>query len=333
MSAFVNTYFLLSGIGTQIQLVIRINFKMERIMKESGFEPILEKIFKFSDTDTLLSCFSVNKYWNKVVQNPRLWFAKFKSAKMPEEILQKWNELVMKLQANVKLSQTLTRCMVRVVKNYEYHGFCSPEIAASKYGLVPILRFMATYTKIDFKKVETIANSVEKSGIHWGVWSGKVEILKYFLELGYDLNIPIYNDWTPFLLAVWYSRIEVIEFLASILENPLSRLLTRRTAFHVAADHGLHKSLKCLLKIKNDPNVKMSINDEALEGATPLHLATKKGHLECVKVLTSHGASTNCKRSDGYTPIHIAAKEGHSKVIELLPSWRMLINRFKLPVT
>ena len=326
---FVNTYFPISGTYfTEIQLVIRINLKMERIMKESGFEPILEKILKFSDTDTLLSCFSVNKYWNKVVQNPRLWFAKFKSAKMPEEILQKWKELVNTLQANIKLSKTLTKCMVKVLINHKTHGFCSPEIAASKYGLVPILRFMATYTEIDFRKVETNANSKNNySGIHWGVGSGKVEILKYLHELGYDLNIPIYDEWTPFLLAVWYERIEVIDFLSSVLENPISRLWHDRTVFHVAADHGRHESLKCLLKIKNDPNVKMLINHPDLVGATPLHMAAEKGHLESVKVLTSHGASTDCTRSDGYTPLHLAAKKGHLKIVEYLTSIMENVNQ------
>ena len=89
-------------------------------MRESGFEPILEKIFKLFDTATLLSCLSVSKYWNKV---------------------------------------------------------------------------------------------------------------------------PIDGQWTPFLTAVFCGRLEVVEFLASVLENPFSRLWYERTAFHMAAEYGLHESL------------------------------------------------------------------------------------------
>ena len=295
-------------------------------MKESGFEPILEKIFKVSDPTTLLTCLSVSKYWNKVVLNPTFWLTQLKLAKMPQELLQKWKELSNKLNDNVDLSQILAKCMIGVLKTHLV--FCSPEMAASALGLVPILKFMATYTKIDFRKVDTNANSKENySGIHWGVRSGKVEILKYLRELGYDLNIPIYNEWTPFLLAVWYERIEVIDFLSSILENPISRLWHDRTVFHVAADHGRHESLKCLLKIKNDPNVKMLINHPDLVGATPLHMAAEKGHLESVKVLTSHGASTDCTRSDGYTPLHLAAKKGHLKIVEYLTSIMENVNQ------
>ena len=88
----------------------------------------------------------------------------------------------------------------------------------------------------------------------------------------------------------------------------------------MAAEYGLHESLKCLLQIKNDPDVKMTSKDMTLNGATPLHLATEEGHFECVKVLTSFGASTDYKRSDGNTPLHIAAKEGHLKIAEHLNS-------------
>ena len=64
----------------------------------------------------------------------------------------------------------------------------------------------------------------------------------------------------------------------------------------------------------------MTSKEPALNGATPLHLAAEEGHLECVKILTSFGASTDCKRSDGYTPLHIAAKEGHLRIVEYLTS-------------
>ena len=295
-------------------------FKMEKVLEKPGFEPILEKIFKLSDAPTLMSCLFVNKYWNNVVQNPTFWLNKLKWAKMPEEILQKWKELSNKLQDNIDLSQILTKCMIGFFEKRQDLGFLSPEMAATALGFVPILEFMATYTKIDFCKVEK-SSKHNLSGIQHAIWSGKVEMVKYLHDLGYDLNIPIDEHWTPFLFAVWYSP-EVVKFLASVLKNPLSRLWNGRTAFHMAAEFGHHESLKCLLEIKNDPDVKMFG-----KGATPLQMAVGKGHLECVKVLTSHGASTDCKRYDGYTPIHIAAKQGHLKIVEHLTSIMENVNQ------
>ena len=64
----------------------KTSFKMEKIIKETGLEPILEKIFKHLDSTMLLTCLSVCKYWNQAVQNPSLlmWL---KLAKMPVKIL------------------------------------------------------------------------------------------------------------------------------------------------------------------------------------------------------------------------------------------------------
>ena len=328
MSAFVNIYFLLSGIGTEIQLMIRINFKMERIMKESGFEPILEKIFKLSNQETLLSCSSVNKYWNKVLQNPTFWLAQLKLAKMPEEILQKYKELANKIQDNDELSKMVSQCMVRVLKSNEKYGFPSPVMAASKHGLVPILKFMATYTKINFRKVEYDKNSkTNLTGIHQGVYSGKVEIMEYFHELGYNLNIHIDVRWTPFLLAVYWSRLEVIKFLATILENPLARLWYRRTAFHLAAEYGRHESLKCLLKIfgSNLVNVPIQMNNFSFTNKnnyTALQLAVENGHAEVVEVLAEFVNNPNRAISwpnpPRSTPLKMALSNNDSKMVKVL---------------
>ena len=71
--------------------------------------------------------------------------------------------------------------------------------------------------------------------------------------------------------------------------------------------------MTCLLEIKHDPDVRTPSNL-----STPLHTAAEHGQLECVKLLTNHGSSIDCKRSDGYTPIHLASENGHDEVVEYL---------------
>ena len=80
-----------------------------KLITETGIEPILEKIFKNLDSATLMSCFSVCKYWNQVVQNPSFLLMRSKLAKMPENILQKWKKLAMKLQDKVDLTYDFSK--------------------------------------------------------------------------------------------------------------------------------------------------------------------------------------------------------------------------------
>ena len=37
---------------------------------------------------------------------------------------------------------------------------------------------------------------------------------------------------------------------------------------------------------------------------TPLHYASKMGHLQCVRLLLKYGANPNAQDRDGYTPVH-----------------------------
>ena len=51
---------------------------------------------------------------------------------------------------------------------------------------------------------------------------------------------------------------------------------------------------------------------------TALHVASRVGDVDVVKLLVSRGASLNAITSDHYTPLHIAAKEGHDDIARLM---------------
>eukprot|EP01103_Thecamoeba_quadrilineata_P018801 TRINITY_DN7376_c0_g1_i1.p1 TRINITY_DN7376_c0_g1~~TRINITY_DN7376_c0_g1_i1.p1 ORF type:complete len:526 (-),score=118.10 TRINITY_DN7376_c0_g1_i1:205-1782(-) len=55
-----------------------------------------------------------------------------------------------------------------------------------------------------------------------------------------------------------------------------------------------------------------------LKGRTALHLASQRGHLECIKILIAAGLDVNVEDSYRMSPLHYAAHEGHKKAIELL---------------
>ena len=302
---------------------------MEKILNNSGLQPILEKVLRHTDLATLLSYRLVSKYWKQIVQNPSFWLTQLKLAKIPEEILQKWKELALKVQDNVKLSHCLWICLVWNIKFKEDYGFLAPEFAASAQGLVSLLKFMVTYTEINFISEVCTKKGSNKiiTPIYCGVISGKVQIIKYFHDLGYDLNITIDGHWTPFLLAVYCSHIEVIKFFASILENPLSKLWHGRTAFHLAAENGCHESLKCLLKIfgsslVNEPIQSTNNFPSSKKNYTALQLAVENGHIEVVEVLAEFVNNPNQAlpwpnplRS---TPLKIALRKKNTKMLKVL---------------
>jgi ankyrin repeat protein len=53
-------------------------------------------------------------------------------------------------------------------------------------------------------------------------------------------------------------------------------------------------------------------------GATALHEAALKGHVEIARLLHQIGADVNVKCDYGWTPLHSSASEGHVDFLHLL---------------
>jgi ankyrin repeat protein len=62
------------------------------------------------------------------------------------------------------------------------------------------------------------------------------------------------------------------------------------------------------------------VNEESLQGRTPLHMAARGGHTEAVSLLLSRSADVNKMDEDGRTASHLAAFNGHAETVQVLAS-------------
>ncbi|XP_057645839.1 ankycorbin isoform X2 [Chionomys nivalis] len=58
------------------------------------------------------------------------------------------------------------------------------------------------------------------------------------------------------------------------------------------------------------------------EGRTAFHLAAAKGHVECLKVMVTHGVDVTAQDTSGHSALHIAAKNGHPEYIKKLLQYK-----------
>ncbi|XP_042546451.1 ankycorbin isoform X1 [Dipodomys spectabilis] len=54
------------------------------------------------------------------------------------------------------------------------------------------------------------------------------------------------------------------------------------------------------------------------EGKTAFHLAAAKGHVECLRVMLTHGVDVTAQDTTGHSALHLAAKNGHPECIKKL---------------
>ncbi|CAA6654713.1 unnamed protein product [Spirodela intermedia] len=86
------------------------------------------------------------------------------------------------------------------------------------------------------------------------------------------------------------------------------------TPAHSAAASGSHDALVRLIEEAGIAELDRRDGD----GRTPLHLATSKGYIKCVRTLLERGVDKNAQSNDGRTALHRAAAGGDHEMVALL---------------
>ena len=87
---------------------------------------------------------------------------------------------------------------------------------------------------------------------------------------------------------------------------------------YLAADLGRSECLATLLPYTRDDTASSTVDTPAKYGTTALHVASSKGHTECVQLLLAANAAVDRPTSDGRTPLLAACYEGQTTCVLLL---------------
>ncbi|XP_024889728.1 ankyrin-3-like [Temnothorax curvispinosus] len=167
--------------------------------------------------------------------------------------------------------------------------------------------------------------------LHYAASKGQLEVAKYLIAQGVDVNAKDVNRFTPMHIA---AKLGYKDFIQILLKNG---------AVYNAVDHTCKKPLK----MSNDENVinllesteklfeavkrngSSDVENYIKAGAvvnaknvngTSLHYAAWKGYNSIVNILLQNKADSNAVGKKGYTPLHYAAKFSHLEIVKLLLS-------------
>jgi ankyrin repeat protein len=177
-------------------------------------------------------------------------------------------------------------------------------------------------------------NKDDKTSLHVATFGGHLEVVKYLIEKGVNVNTRnLWSDKTPLHWAArgkgkpplhWAAcggNLEMVKYLIEKGTDVNTKNKNETTPLHWAAFGGHFEVVKYLIEKGADVNVKDKYDN------TPLHLAAMEGHLEIVKYLIEKGVDVNAKnKGDEITPLHAAASGGHLEVVKYLIEKDAVVN-------
>lgn len=160
-----------------------------------------------------------------------------------------------------------------------------------------------------------LSSNAEDTGIgasHEVIAPNRLDVVRYLVENGADINAPTKNGNTPLYIAAGSNHLDIVKYLASEGAD-----VDARTRFHVTALYiATHKGLTEVVKYLIDQNAE--VNPVDIFGTPPLYYAAEIGALDCVKCLVERGALVNLANRNKSTPLLAAAARGRLDVVKYL---------------
>lgn len=171
-----------------------------------------------------------------------------------------------------------------------------------------------------------LLNAVSHEGervLHTAVYDGQIEIAKFLIAIGADVNVTDNYNYTPLHLSIYrkleetpeisQQKQEIAELLINKGADVNARTIDGMTPLYSAAYEGLVGIARLLIDNGADVNASDDYN------YTPLHLAVYGGYKELVELLITSGANVDAKSKYGkYTPLHFTAGYGYTEIAKLL---------------
>lgn len=182
-----------------------------------------------------------------------------------------------------------------------------------------------------FKNISLFINMQNEKGmtlLHEAVQGDKVDIVKYLIDHGADVNKKDNFGRTPLRCVNFWNRNHAPDIIRVLLENradPNTKDSEGETPLAKVCEMGDEESAKLLVEYG------ANVNEENGRGATPFHysiwaMAGDRCSASLAKFLIDKGADINAKTKDGQTMLIFAVESKRLDIVKLLIDLKADVN-------
>jgi ankyrin repeat protein len=187
-------------------------------------------------------------------------------------------------------------------------GRLSPLAGAATHGQLDAVELLLLHGA----SINPTNNQSSSSPLHQAIRANDIEIARFLLELGANVNSLNCYKTTPLMYAVKYGSVEMVKLILEYKPDQSQLSFIGASAIHWAVWPDRPEILELLLQAGADKNHPMAENN------TPLHCAATGGHLATAACLLKYGADPLRRNDDWRTPLEVAEESRHWEIAELI---------------
>ncbi|XP_073975399.1 transient receptor potential cation channel A1 isoform X5 [Rhodnius prolixus] len=210
----------------------------------------------------------------------------------------------------------------------QQHDLSTPVHLACAQGALDIVKLMFGLQPAEIITCLQSCDVQKMTPLHCAAMFDRAEIVQYLIQEGADINCLDKEKRSPLLLAGsrggWRTVLTLIKLRANIRlkdssdRNVLHLVVMNGGRLDEFAEEVIKIILIQCLKAQSKQSLQELLNEKDNTGCSPLHYASREGHIRSLENLIKHGAVINLKNNNNESPLHFAARYGRYNTVKQL---------------
>nr|WMY99264.1 transient receptor potential A1 [Bemisia tabaci] len=202
----------------------------------------------------------------------------------------------------------------------QQHDLSTPVHLACAQGALEIVKLMFSLQPDEKRTCLKSCDIQKMTPLHCAAMFNRTEIVQYLISEGADINALDKEKRSPLLLAASRGGWRTVLLLIKLGADIHLKDSNQRNVLHLVVMNGGHleEFARQVCTVQAPESLQQLLNEKDHIGCSPLHYASRGGHIRSLENLIHLGACVNLKNNNNESPLHFAARYGRYNTVKQL---------------